>query len=181
MALENLLLDRKLNAAVTPSGWPVEGGWVSSGFGRRADPFTGHQSMHEGMDIATRYGSSIQAMGDGLVTFSGDKAGYGLMVEITHDSALVTRYAHTSGALVKVGDRGRRDKRLRWSAPPAAAPARTCTSSCCATVIRSIRCATCNRRATSRKPAPKLQVPRFFLHNLPSLNSRLSPGKTYSC
>ena len=61
--------------------------------------------MHEGMDIATRYGSSIQAMGDGLVTFSGDKAGYGLMVEITHDSALVTRYAHTSGALVKVGDR----------------------------------------------------------------------------
>ncbi|OGI38516.1 MAG: hypothetical protein A2V91_01585 [Candidatus Muproteobacteria bacterium RBG_16_64_10] len=105
VALENLLLDRKLNAAVTPSGWPVEGGWVSSGFGRRADPFTGHQSMHEGMDIATRYGSSIQAMGDGLVTFSGDKAGYGLMVEITHDSALVTRYAHTSGALVKVGDR----------------------------------------------------------------------------
>lgn len=104
-ALENLLLDRKLNAAVTPSGWPVDGGWMSSGFGKRADPFTGHQSMHEGVDIATRYGTSIQAMGDGLVTFSGEKAGYGLMVEITHDSALVTRYAHTSGTLVKVGDR----------------------------------------------------------------------------
>lgn len=104
-ALENLMLDRKLTAAVTPSGWPVDGGWVSSGFGRRADPFTGQQSMHEGMDIATRLGSQILATSDGLVTFSGEKAGYGLMVEITHDSALVTRYAHTSAALVKVGDR----------------------------------------------------------------------------
>lgn len=105
VALENLMLDRKLSAAVTPSGWPVAGGWVSSGFGRRADPFTGQQSMHEGMDIATRLGSQILATSDGLVTFSGEKAGYGLMVEITHDSALVTRYAHTSAALVKVGDR----------------------------------------------------------------------------
>lgn len=104
-ALENLMLDRKLSAAVTPSGWPVDGGWVSSGFGRRADPFTGQQSMHEGMDIATRFGSQILATGDGLVTYGGEKAGYGLMVEITHDSALVTRYAHTSAALVKVGDR----------------------------------------------------------------------------
>lgn len=104
-ALENLMLDRKVNAAVTPSGWPVEGGWVSSGFGKRADPFTGQRSMHEGVDIATRFGTTIQAMGDGLVTFSGEKAGYGLMVEITHDAALVTRYAHTSASLVKVGDR----------------------------------------------------------------------------
>ncbi len=105
-ALENLMLDRKLSAAVTPSGWPVgDGGWVSSGFGRRADPFTGQQSMHEGMDIASRLGSQILATGDGLVTFSGEKAGYGLMVEITHDSALVTRYAHTSVTLAKVGDR----------------------------------------------------------------------------
>lgn len=112
VALENLLLDRKLSAAVTPSGWPVDGGWVSSGFGRRADPFTGHQSMHEGVDLATRYGSPIQAMGDGLVTFSGDKAGYGLMVEITHDSALVTRYAHTSETSVKVGDRVQKGQQI---------------------------------------------------------------------
>ena len=104
-ALESLMLDRKVNAAVTPSGWPVEGGWVSSGFGRRVDPFTGQQSMHEGVDIATRFGTTVQAMGDGLVTFSGERAGYGLLVEITHDSALVTRYAHNNSLLVKVGDR----------------------------------------------------------------------------
>jgi murein DD-endopeptidase MepM/ murein hydrolase activator NlpD len=104
-ALENLLLDRKLNAAVTPSGWPVDGGWISSGFGVRADPFNGHQSMHEGVDIASHMGSPVLAVGDGVVTHSGERAGYGLLVEVTHESGLVTRYAHTSATLVKVGDR----------------------------------------------------------------------------
>lgn len=104
-ALESLLLDRKVSAAVTPSGWPVEGGWVSSGFGMRADPFTGQQSYHEGIDIATRLGSQVLAMGDGVVSHSGEKAGYGLLVEVTHESGLVTRYAHAGSTLVKVGDR----------------------------------------------------------------------------
>lgn len=104
-ALENLLLDRKLSAAVTPSGWPVQGGWVSSGFGQRADPFNGHQSYHEGVDIASNMGSPVLAMGDGVVSHSGEKAGYGLLVEVTHESGLVTRYAHASAVLVRVGDR----------------------------------------------------------------------------
>src|SRR3989344_2028539 len=64
-ARENLLLGRKLNAAVTPSGWPVDGGWISSGFGVRADPFNGHQSVHEGVDIASHMGSPVLAVGDG--------------------------------------------------------------------------------------------------------------------
>ena len=104
-ALENLLLDRKLNAAVTPSGWPVDGGWISSGFGVRADPFNGHQSVHEGVDIASHMGSPVLAVGDGVVSHSGERAGYGLLVEVTHESGLITRYAHTSATLVKVGDR----------------------------------------------------------------------------
>ena len=111
-ALESLLLDRKLNAAVTPSGWPVNGGWVSSGFGVRADPFNGHQSMHEGVDIASHMGSPVLAMGDGLVTHSGEQAGYGLSIEVTHESGLVTRYAHTSATLVKAGDRVRKGQAI---------------------------------------------------------------------
>lgn len=106
LALESLLLDRKLTQAVTPSDWPVEnGGWVSSGFGPRTDPFTGAASYHEGLDIAARMGSAILATGDGVVTFTGEKPGYGVAVDITHESNLVTRYAHTSAILVKVGDR----------------------------------------------------------------------------
>lgn len=104
-ALEGLLLDRKLTAQITPSTWPTEGGWISSGFGTRSDPFTGRQSWHEGVDIAARFGSQVFATGDGLVTWSGERAGYGLLVEITHASGLVTRYAHLSDILVKVGDR----------------------------------------------------------------------------
>lgn len=104
MALESMMIDRKLVEAVTPAGWPVQGGWVSSGFGTRMDPFTGHQATHEGVDIAARFGSSIFAMGDGVVSFAGDKMGYGTMVEVTHESGLITRYAHCSATVVKEGD-----------------------------------------------------------------------------
>ena len=103
-ALETLLLNRQLEAAVTPSGWPVQGGWISSGFGWRVDPFTGRRALHEGVDIASRLDSSIHAMGDGVVSHAGPKAGYGLLVEITHGN-IVTRYAHAKSVLVKVGDR----------------------------------------------------------------------------
>lgn len=104
-ALESLLLDKQLTAAVTPSGWPVTGGWVSSNFGMRADPFNGRRAYHEGVDIASRLGSTIKAMGDGVVAHAGTKSGYGQMVELTHGQGYTTRYAHTSAVLVKVGDR----------------------------------------------------------------------------
>jgi len=111
-ALESLLLDRKVTAAVTPSAWPVDGGWVSSGFGIRMDPFTGHQSVHEGVDIASRMGGPIYATGDGVVSLAGDKSGYGLTVEVMHESNLMTRYAHASAVLVKVGDRVKRGDQI---------------------------------------------------------------------
>lgn len=103
-ALETLLMNRKLAAATTPAGWPVRGGWVSSGYGWRVDPFSGRRAPHEGVDIANRLGSPIYAMGDGVVRYAGARAGYGLLVEITH-GPIATRYAHASAVLVKVGDR----------------------------------------------------------------------------
>jgi murein DD-endopeptidase MepM/ murein hydrolase activator NlpD len=104
-ALETLLLDRRLTDAVTPAGWPAEGGFVSSGFGTRADPFTGALAFHEGVDIASRLGSPIHAMADGVVSFAGEKPQYGRTIEITHGRGLTTRYAHTLSLLVKVGDK----------------------------------------------------------------------------
>jgi murein DD-endopeptidase MepM/ murein hydrolase activator NlpD len=103
-ALETLLMNRQLEAAVTPGGWPVTGGWVSSGFGWRADPFTGRRAFHEGVDIASRLGSPIHAMGEGVVRYAGPRPGYGLLVEIIHGD-IVTRYAHCKTIAVKVGDR----------------------------------------------------------------------------
>ncbi len=106
--LENLLIDRQLKAAVFPQGWPTNGGWVSSGYGLRADPFTGRTSIHEGADIASRFGSPIRALGGGVVSYAGQREGaegYGLVVEINHGDGYVTRYAHARKLLVKVGDR----------------------------------------------------------------------------
>ncbi|MBI3899188.1 MAG: M23 family metallopeptidase [Gammaproteobacteria bacterium] len=104
-ALDALLLHRRVTEAVTPTGWPVEGGFISSGFGERADPFSGNVAFHSGVDIASHFGSPIRAMADGVVSFSGETTGYGRVIELTHASGLVTRYAHTLSLLVKVGDK----------------------------------------------------------------------------
>jgi murein DD-endopeptidase MepM/ murein hydrolase activator NlpD len=106
MAVESMMMDRQLQDAVHPAGWPAtDGGWVSSGFGLRTDPFSGHTAFHEGVDIASRYGSPIKAVGGGVVSYAGPKQGYGLVVEVNHGNGYTTRYAHASAVLVKVGDR----------------------------------------------------------------------------
>jgi len=104
-ALESSLLDKQLKAAVFPAGWPTIGGWVSSGFGQRSDPFTGRSAFHEGVDIASRFGSEIRAVGGGVVSYAGDKDGYGCTVEVNHGNGYITRYAHCKSTLVRVGDR----------------------------------------------------------------------------
>lgn len=60
--------------------------------------------MHEGLDFAAPRGSSIHAASGGVVSWSGFRSGYGKMVELSHGNGLVTRYAHASSVLVKVGD-----------------------------------------------------------------------------
>jgi murein DD-endopeptidase MepM/ murein hydrolase activator NlpD len=102
--LENLILTRELNKQVYPEGRPVQSGWISSYFGSRADPFTGFTAVHKGLDFAGPEGSKISAVAAGLVTYAGDRAGYGMMVEINHGNGLATRYCHNEKVLVKQGD-----------------------------------------------------------------------------
>jgi len=102
--LEHLLMDRTLRERVIPSGRPVTEGWLSSNFGKRADPFTGKQEYHKGVDFAGKEGADVLAVGDGVVTWSGKRSGYGNLVEINHGNGYVTRYGHNSKPLVKVGD-----------------------------------------------------------------------------
>ena len=104
MVLEGLLLNRKLHDRVYPQGRPVRSGWMSSHFGRRTDPFTGKSAWHRGVDFAGRAGTEIVAVADGVVTYSGERSGYGNMVEINHGNGYVTRYAHNVDNLVAVGD-----------------------------------------------------------------------------
>jgi hypothetical protein len=102
--LENLILTRELNRQVYPEGRPVQDGWISSYFGRRADPFTGYSALHKGLDFAAPEGTAVSSVAAGLVTFAGERAGYGEMVEINHGNGLATRYCHNEKLLVKQGE-----------------------------------------------------------------------------
>jgi murein DD-endopeptidase MepM/ murein hydrolase activator NlpD len=110
--LENLILTRELNKQVYPEGRPVEQGFISSYFGRRADPFTGYSAIHKGLDFAGPEGTKISSVAAGLVTFAGERAGYGQMVEINHGNGLATRYCHSEKLLVKQGDMVRKGQEV---------------------------------------------------------------------
>lgn len=103
--LEALLMDRHLQSKQHPNGWPVEDGWISSGYGYRNDPFSGKRAFHSGVDIASKTGVPIEAVAAGVVTTSKVKKGYGVTVEINHGKGYSTRYAHALEAKVQVGDR----------------------------------------------------------------------------
>lgn len=83
---------------------PVVGGWVSSHYGRRADPFTGDPAMHRGLDFAGPANSVILAVAAGVVTWSGPLRGYGNLIEIDHGNGWVTRYGHNASNFVRPGD-----------------------------------------------------------------------------
>ena len=102
--LEDFLLNRKLRGEVLPEGRPVSAGYISSRFGNRTDPFTGRAAFHKGVDFAGWEGVDVIAVASGVVIWSGDRYGYGEMVEVNHGNGYVTRYAHNAENLVVVGD-----------------------------------------------------------------------------
>jgi len=110
--LENLILTRELNKQVYPEGRPVQDGWISSYFGSRADPFTGYTAVHKGLDFAGPEGTKVTTVAAGLVTFAGERSGFGQMVEINHGNGLATRYCHNEKVLVKQGDMVRKGQEV---------------------------------------------------------------------
>lgn len=102
-ALENVILARKLKEEIHPEGRPVQAGFISSYFGDRQDPFTGHEAFHKGIDFAGSVGSDVMAVAAGVVTWAGERTGYGSLVEVSHGNGFVTRYAHNQRTLVAVG------------------------------------------------------------------------------
>ena len=103
--IEKLLSEHRLQAEIMPSGWPIDGGWVSSRYGVRSDPMTGKKSSHDGVDIAAKRYTPIKTVAAGIVSFSGRRNGYGRVVEITHGNGYTTVYAHNQTNKVKVGDK----------------------------------------------------------------------------
>lgn len=91
-------------AATIPSGLPVSGHPLTSGFGYRVDPLHGRSSFHSGVDLAVPAGTPVAATQSGHVSRAGWVGNYGYLVEIAHGDGLHTRYAHLSDVHVGVGD-----------------------------------------------------------------------------
>ena len=102
--LESMLTEDSAKRQLVPSGMPVDHGFHSSNFGWRIDPFSGLNAFHEGMDFMAEEGTVVHAAAGGVVVYADTHSQYGNMVEIDHGNDLVTRYAHASKLLVKVGD-----------------------------------------------------------------------------
>lgn len=102
--LESDLRQASVARQLVPTQLPVAGGFRSSDFGWRLDPFTGEEAYHEGVDFNVAEGTPIHAAAAGVVVFAGVHPQYGNMVEVDHGNALVTRYGHAARLLVKVGD-----------------------------------------------------------------------------
>jgi len=101
--LRSMLAEQELISDRTIAGRPISKGWMSSPYGMRTDPFDGEQRWHAGVDFAGRQGSEVISVASGVVTWSGEKSGYGLMVEVNHSDGYLTRYAHNKENIAQLG------------------------------------------------------------------------------
>jgi murein DD-endopeptidase MepM/ murein hydrolase activator NlpD len=100
----NKVQDRKHILDHTPSIIPCDG-FITSGLGRRRDPFTGLMAQHNGIDIATSKGTPIYAPAAGVVKKCGWDRGMGNFVVINHGYNLKTYYGHLSLIKVREGQK----------------------------------------------------------------------------
>lgn len=102
--LLNAIENENYRREYTPSIWPTDGGYVSSSFGGRRNPFDGYsRDWHPGIDIAVDYGTPVYASASGYVQQAGWYGGYGRYVRIGHDFGYVTAYGHMSSIAVNAG------------------------------------------------------------------------------
>ncbi len=88
----------------TPSLRPVEGGYISSSFGYRRDPFTRRTEMHPGVDIPQKVGTPVVATANGQVVYADRYYSYGKLIIIDHGNDYQTVYGHLNAISVAVGD-----------------------------------------------------------------------------
>ena len=98
---------RSLNQAVEklPFARPTSAPQLSSSYGVRLDPFTHRPAFHSGLDFPGAFLTPIYATAPGVVSFTGERSGYGQTVEIDHGGGFKTRYAHLAAISVGVGQR----------------------------------------------------------------------------
>ena len=89
--------------ANTPSIMPTTG-WLSSQFSlSRFHPILHESRAHEGIDLQAPMGAPIIAPAAGRVMSVGREPGFGNTFEVDHGNGIVTRFAHCSRIVVRVG------------------------------------------------------------------------------
>lgn len=83
-------------------GFPLRSARVSSPYGSRIDPFTGHRSFHRGIDLAAPLGAEVLAARAGRVVFTGYDDVYGNYIVIEHTNGYQTLYGHLKKVLVSL-------------------------------------------------------------------------------
>ena len=101
--LESLDLNHNIGMNSQLSGRPVHKGYLSSAYGVRSDPFSGEPAIHRGVDFAGTEGDPVLATAGGIVTWAGERFGYGLMVEIEHADGYRSRYGHAKAIKTEIG------------------------------------------------------------------------------
>ena len=81
---------------------------VASGYGWRVDPIYHTKRFHEGMDFTASTGTDVYATGNGTVSFSGWRQGFGNCVIINHGFNYESLYAHLFKSLVREGQQVKR-------------------------------------------------------------------------
>src|SRR5207237_4100725 len=71
---------------------------------KRADTLHGRETLHNGLDFAGSVCDKVVAVAAGVVTWAGERSGFGRLIEINHGDGYVTRYAHNQRTLVAVGE-----------------------------------------------------------------------------
>ena len=114
-ALDRILSQKKWQSNLNYlANLPVRQGAITSTYGYRTDPFTGRTAFHAGMDFSGAEGEDIYAVAAGIVSFAGQKSGYGNVIEITHGDGYITRYAHAQRLAAKEGDMVAKDQVIAY-------------------------------------------------------------------
>lgn len=105
--LLNFFEQQRARLAQTPTIWPTVG-FITSGFGWRIDPFTGKQTFHKGIDIATNLGNPVVATADGIVVETKNDRIGGKTILISHGRGISTLFYHLDKILVRPGQKVKR-------------------------------------------------------------------------
>ncbi len=106
--IEEAIVGNREKWARVPSIRPVDSGYVSSGFGRRLDPFTGKMAMHWGVDYCTWPGEPVHVTAGGVVVKSKKEISFGYIIVVDHGNGYRTSYGHNQENLVKKGQEVKR-------------------------------------------------------------------------